>query len=749
MESILDFNTFGIFSLISVPAFIAGFLLCRMRIRYQLEIKEKAVIQSEKSFHESEKRYRLLARNSRDVIWSLNLEGKFTYISPAVEQLRGYTPEEVMQQSTEETLCPGSRHYYYEGLKRIQSAIRTGIHLPNARMELEQPCKNGATVWTEAVISGIYDDDGKITGILGISRDISEQKKAAKRIEFQNNFHRTLSDISKEFLSAGSGNIDSRLYHMLKRIGQLFQVDRSYLFLFNEDKSRMSNTHEWCASGISSEIQSMQNVSVYHQSYVTTAILNGDIVHIPETSRLPENAVLVRNELQRQNIQSLLALPVTTKDEKIGFFGMDCCRNSRKWAEYDISLLEIFTHTIADVLEKTEADRELLRLKDAAESASRAKSEFLANMSHEIRTPLNGIIGYTELLLNTSQTAEQEQYTRNTAASAEMLMELISNILDFSRIEAGKIELAYEFCNIYEILNSAVDIVAPSAGKKGLNLSTDFSSNLPTDIWTDPVRLKQILVNLLSNAVKFTDKGSVILEADFVPHTMGPNPTGKFRFTVTDTGIGMDTATRKKVFSPFIQGDGSTTRKYGGTGLGLTISKRLARRLKGTLLLSSHPGKGSSFTLSIHTAYSTNISPAKKIQNTLASGKQAGNSMILVAEDVELNLEMICSLLLKLYPDCQILQARNGKEAVDLYLEHQPDCILMDIHMPIMDGLEATRAIRLAESESNPVKTTFIAALTAGVSSKEQRMSVEAGMNGFIPKPVRHKYLKQLLDSQF
>ncbi|MBW3468574.1 PAS domain-containing protein [Arthrospiribacter ruber] len=528
-----------------------------------------------------------------------------------------------------------------------------------------------------------------------------------------------------------------------------------------------------------------------------------------------------------------------------------------------------------DITKDKDFEKQLIAETNRANAASKSKSEFLANMSHEIRTPLNGVIGFTDLLLKTDLSGVQQQYADNAHTAGKSLLNLINDILDFSKIEAGKLDLDPIETNLEEILYETLDIIKFPAGQKNLEIILDLPPTLPESVLIDPHRLKQILINLLNNAIKFTEKGHVILQVREVVEVDGPY---KLEFTVIDTGIGIPEEVQKKLFQAFSQADSSTTRKFGGTGLGLTISNLLAEKMGGNIGVDSKPGHGSAFYFTIdaevkkpftaftelrdkdikillvddhesvrtiakkyfghfgftcdtaangleayhflsqnkdydlalvdyHMPYVDGVQVIEKIRQELsltpdtlpimimgyfsdsehlrksidrlqinkfiqkpihyknlinllsksnirevikseieadASGKLEGQFTILVAEDISMNMLLLKTLLNNLLKNVKVLECANGKIAVENYRLHEVDLIFMDVQMPEMDGLTATKAIRVLESQS--VKKVPIVALTAGALKEEQMKCYEAGMDDFLTKPIQPESLKNTLE---
>ena len=512
----------------------------------------------------------------------------------------------------------------------------------------------------------------------------------------------------------------------------------------------------------------------------------------------------------------------------------------------------------------------VLGLVEIANAASKAKSEFLANMSHEIRTPLNGVIGFTELLKETSLSIVQQQYLTNINVSANLLLDIINDILDFSKIESGKLELEYLKTDIISLTEQTIDIVKFQATKKNIELLINIKPGLPDIAVVDPVRLKQILTNLLGNAIKFTEQGEIEVKLDF---TAIDENTGLFNFSVRDTGIGISENQRQKIFKAFSQADASTSRKFGGTGLGLIISSKLANMMGSKIELESESNKGSTFSFSIKTSFeysnksysvpnikkalivnnkyhsrtiidnifkylniSTELScdsryifdllkeknkidlliidynlselngleviqkirqellindeklkivllhnsielesvinfkkelafetlakPIKfnslvdvlantnnvnqEITSTYAKAENKQNQKpakftALIVEDNFINLMLSKKIISSISPDVKILEASNGLEAIQIFSDYEVDIIFMDVQMPEMDGLEATKRIR--QIEKNIDKHTPIIALTAGVLKNEMESCKNAGMDLFLAKPLKKEDL--------
>lgn len=369
----------------------------------------------------------------------------------------------------------------------------------------------------------------------------------------------------------------------------------------------------------------------------------------------------------------------------------------------------------------------------AASAASEAKSQFLAHMSHEIRTPLNGIIGIADLLSQSQLDDSQSQYLRTIRNSGEALLAIINDILDFSKIEAGKLELENtNFC-LKELGQSLNDIFIAQLSQKKLEFQFNIDPDLPEFVKGDPLRLKQVLLNLVGNSLKFTEQGGVYINVKVVQSL----PRLKIEFNVTDTGIGIPKEKQRSLFQAFTQVDSSTTRKYGGTGLGLQISQRLVELMNGKIDVQSQPGKGSSFIFSIDLDAGEKPSVAKASAHI--SQHPASDVRVLVAEDNRTNQIVIGAMLTKLGYTFDLFE--NGKEAIQSLNNNAYDLILMDCQMPVLDGLEATKEIR----KSPQWKDLPIVALTAGATDKEQSECTSAGMNDFLSKPITIDVLENTL----
>ncbi|MCH2559503.1 MAG: ATP-binding protein [Alcanivorax sp.] len=404
--------------------------------------------------------------------------------------------------------------------------------------------------------------------------------------------------------------------------------------------------------------------------------------------------------------------------------------------------LQTNINDLADGLERARRNQQkaIAELRDAhrqAEQASQAKSDFLAMMSHELRTPMNGVLGMLQLLETTSQNDEQREYTQAALESTGHLLEVINDILDFSRIEAGRMEVEQTFFDPVPVLNNCVNTFRYLAREKGLYLRLEGADALADlEVCSDPVRLRQILSNLISNAVKFTDRGGIRVQVSVMYQQAN---TIDLAIDVRDTGIGIGDQERDKLFQAFSQLDSSPSRRHGGTGLGLVIARRLAQILGGDLTLISAAGEGSCFTLSLRLRTRPAADAAAK-PAPVAVDRLRGR--VLLVEDNEVNRLVARRMLEHLGLD--VATAGDGASALARAGEERFDCILMDVQMPVMDGLEATRALRRRERETgrDPVP---IVALTANAMFEERQRCLAAGMDAHLAKPFRRHRLANLL----
>ncbi|MEQ1782418.1 MAG: response regulator, partial [Hyphomonadaceae bacterium] len=404
------------------------------------------------------------------------------------------------------------------------------------------------------------------------------------------------------------------------------------------------------------------------------------------------------------------------------------------------SLTVLMIYFVMAAIQNTQANLEMRAAIKAASAANQAKSEFLANMSHEIRTPMNGILGMAQALQSQDLTPEQRGMVDTVIESGNNLTAILNDVLDLSKIEAGKFEISTVAGDLGETTRRVLQLFTPTAEEKGLALVLQQSPDLPEHLAFDPVRVRQCISNLVSNAIKFTQQGSVTISLGAEPAQSG---IGFFvRIDVADTGMGMDEATTSKLFTAFTQADGATTRRFGGTGLGLAISRKLALMMGGDIIVKSVPGQGSTFSFTL-----TALPAAKPVAPPVRLEAKAEPAMrkpttlertgrILLVDDNAINRQVIKMFLA---PEGYVIEeARNGVECLEALTRHRFDVVLLDIHMPVMDGREAIKQIRSSVSEWSDVP---VIALTADAMQGDREKYLALGMTDYISKPIDQRAL--------
>jgi Signal transduction histidine kinase len=380
-----------------------------------------------------------------------------------------------------------------------------------------------------------------------------------------------------------------------------------------------------------------------------------------------------------------------------------------------------------------------------AEASNHAQKDFLSRMSHELRTPMNGVLGMTQLARNADTKEQRMEYIDKIHSSATLLLRIINDILDISKIEAGKMAIETSPFRVEVIMDNIRDMILPRTQEKGLEFTIVSDDSVPEMAIGDSLRISQVLLNITGNAVKFTSTGSITISC--CAKELSDNKL-RLEFNVRDTGIGMNEEQQKSVFTPFTQADNSTARKFGGTGLGLSISKALVELMNGEINVKSTPGQGSSFTFHVIVSlYNSSIASEKESSETVAHIRYDGLKLLLV-EDNEINQIIAKETLSEM--GFSVSVADNGRQGVDAFRAGEYDLIFMDIRMPIMDGIEATQEIRRIETacaeSGQPIKSIPIIAMTANVMQEDRDATKNAGMNGHVSKPIDEDEIRKALE---
>ena len=603
----------------------------------------------------------------------------FDDINPGFLRMIGYTLEEVKELGFEKITFADD---ILEERKIFKRILKTQ---GNFTFEKRFIHKDGRLIWCKLTYSVIRDKNSQIQYIFTLVDDITKEKIAQEELVSQQKFIRQVIDLIPD------------LIFVKDKEGRLILVNEAMAGLFNKSIPEIENQ-------LNSEIHKNQEEVKQYTSIDQLVIEKNYMITQEENFTKYDGTV---------RIFKTTKLPIRNSD------------NTR------------FVLAFAkDITDEIEYQNNLIKSKETAEQTSKMKSEFLANMSHEIRTPLNGILGMSAILSETNLDTEQKEIVETIITSGDSLLIILNDILDYSKIEAGKIEFEHSEFNIAKCIRDVQNLFSYKANEKGLELLVEIDPLIPEILIGDHFRIRQILINLIGNSLKFTSKGFIKIKLNFIAKNFDKR---EVQFQIIDTGIGIEEEKISKLFQSFSQVDSSITRKFGGTGLGLAISSKLVSLMGGVLAVESEFGKGTNFYFNIFLGFSKEMQTEKPIIEVLKT-TYSESLKILVAEDNEINQIIALKLFKKIGFD--IVIANNGLEVLELIKKNDFDTIFMDMQMPELDGVEATKRIRLMP-EYDKIK---IIALTANAMSSDKELCLQVGMNDYVSKPFKIEDLKLVLE---
>jgi PAS domain S-box-containing protein len=644
--------------------------------------------QANDAMRRSEEHFRSLTENSPDFIMRYDRQCRHTYMNPAAFRASGLLPSQIIGKTHLESGFPEDLSAFWE-----EKILRVFETAQPCQQEFEWESANGL-MFLDWRLTPEFDDDGRVLSVLGVSRDITQLKN-------------TQNDYRQLFRSMTSGFAVHEI--LVDAQGR----PQDYRFLkVNEAFEKLTGLQAEMVIG-KTLLEVLPHSETSWVEHYGKVALEGQPVRFESFSR-------VHNKHFAIAAYSPCVGQFATVFEDI---------THRK--QMETQLLETNQELQATIIHAQ-------KLAIQSEAANQAKSEFLANMSHELRTPLNGIMGMLQLLETSVQGDEEKEFCTLALQSTDRLARLLSDILDLSRIEAGKMAIRPEPFNMQQVLQQTLDLFLPIAVKSGVTLSLHVDSNIPVNLEGDPLRLQQVLSNLIGNAFKFTHHGRIKLEAYLIPSHK--DDERRVVFAVSDTGCGIPDNAQQFLFQPFTQAIQGYTRNYQGAGLGLTICKKLVNLMNGVMAFESEVGVGTSVhfsaTFGVLSDGLQHDSPDARRPSTQTSAR------ILLVEDDEITQFAVRKLLEK--SRCTVVCAWNGKEAIDILNAEEFDLILMDIQMPVMDGIEATQ--RMRNPQTSPKPNIPIIAMTSYAMTGDREKFLASGMNDYLAKPVSLESLQQLIE---
>ena len=663
-----------------------------------------------------------------------------------------YRIHEVDPEGFDPNLHNALSFYPWESRSILTDALRAAMETGESfELELEFITAQGNARWVRTLGMAEYEGD-RVARLSGAFQDITGKKKTEIALEREFQSNAVVAALSRELLTENSLDAVSR--HVLEGAQRLTESGFGYVGYIDPETGFLVTPTLTREIGSQCRIEDKPFVFetftglfgwvLNHRKPILTNAAHAD----PRSSGVPGGHIEIRR---------FLSAPAMAGDTLVGQVAV--ANASRDYTAADLQTVERLASLYALAVQRSRSKKtlrlkitdlkrtetELTQAKESAEAASRAKSQFLAVMSHEIRTPMNAIMGMTDLTLETDLTDRQREYLEMVRSSSEHLLALINDILDLSRIEAGKVEIVRRPFRLRESMAEIVRTFSIRARDRGLDLVYHVDEDVPDDLAGDVGRLRQVVYNLVANGIKFTPRGEVLVHIALMDAAPG---TATLCIQVADTGIGVPAEKQAEIFDPFIQADASISRPYEGAGLGLPISRSLVRMMGGNLRLESDPGSGSTFSVTMPFDRPAADGVENRVARRPASPPTGTPAVptalnILVAEDNPFNQKLVSILLEK--KGHTATSARSGREALAALETGTFDLVLMDIQMPDMDGLEATAAIRKSEAEAATGRRLPVIALTAHAMAGDRDRFLAAGMDGYVPKPITAENLDRAM----